>query len=145
LNTVATYRGKYPNRINSVSGTRERGVVLVVLNSGRKYHVHASSTGGEMPKLGTDISEYPGAVDLTPVEVPMNKGADGNRNAPCPFCDTSSHIRFNRDGHGIQESVCVHYRGYTIDRDIGTLAVFSRGPSPEQERADFVHALEQEG
>lgn len=52
------YRGKNPDHIREIWGTRERGVVGVKTYDGNKYHIHAKDTNGWMPKLSTSVHNY---------------------------------------------------------------------------------------
>lgn len=52
------YRGKYPNNICEVSGTKVRGRMLVKTNNGGYYFIDAKDTDGLMPKLGVGVHSY---------------------------------------------------------------------------------------
>lgn len=52
------YRGKHPEKINSVSGAGEKGAVHVTLNNGSKHKIYAKDTNGAMPAVGDHISKY---------------------------------------------------------------------------------------
>lgn len=62
------YRGKYPNKIREVHGMQGvyRGAAFVKTNAGARHLIHASTTGGMMPRTGHDISLYPGATIAPP-------------------------------------------------------------------------------
>lgn len=50
------YKGKYPDRIKTV--TAQGGTAVVTTNDGRRFKIAASSTSGEMPRLNESISAY---------------------------------------------------------------------------------------
>ncbi len=56
---MANYRGKYPTKIKSVTGTiNTPGKVSVTLNNGEKYLVGTKDTGGIIPKPGMMYGEW---------------------------------------------------------------------------------------
>lgn len=48
-------------------------------------------------------------------EVLSTAGADNVRSGQCPFCHTSTHVRFNRDGRREDLSYCIHFVGANVD------------------------------
>jgi hypothetical protein len=57
------YRGKYPNKIQSVGSlSGQRGVMRVTTNAGERFDIHGRDTGGMMPRPGEDIGNHPYAA-----------------------------------------------------------------------------------
>lgn len=60
------YRGKYPNRIRSVSSVRNKAdtasAVVVITNAGEREVFHARDLAHEMPRCGVDLDWYRAVV-----------------------------------------------------------------------------------
>lgn len=85
------YRGKYPDRIHTVSGMHERGLAHVRTNGGDKFYIRAKNTGGVMPKPGEDMNQYPHAEPLGPSNTKAADAlASGAKSDPVPIHDGMS-------------------------------------------------------
>lgn len=83
---MAKYTGKYPYKINSVFSTGKRGEVTVKTNDGLLYVITAKQTGGFMPKVGEDVTQY-----LNPASEKFKEYSERMRNPRDIHIDIGAH------------------------------------------------------
>jgi len=86
------YRGKLPNKIREVHGMQGayRGYAFVKTNGGGRHLIHASATGGKMPRVGQSIGDF-SAAEIAPSsdEMAAKQLAAGHSKSGLPITHTA--------------------------------------------------------